>query len=836
MTDVDPHRLPRTARPEHYDLALAPDLGAGTFTGDATIRVRVLTATHSLVCNALDLVVEEAWFDDGSTRHALEVSHDAGTERVTFRSPTPLTPGVGSLHVQFRGELNDKLRGFYRSRFRTSDGTEHVLATTQFQATDARRAFPCWDEPEYKAPFGITLVVPPGLQAVSNSAPVDETALPDGRRRIRFADTMAMSTYLVAFVVGPLEFTEPVDVDGVPLRVVHTPGQGKLAAFALDAGAFALRYFTDYYGIPYPGDKVDLVAIPDFAFGAMENLGCVTFRETLLLVDPDAVTQPELQRVTDVINHELAHMWFGDLVTMRWWNGIWLNEAFATFMEMKCTDAYRPGWKRWTDFGLSRSAAMDVDSLATTRPIEYEVRSPADAEGMFDLLTYEKGAAVVRMLEQYLGEDRFRDGIRRYLTAHAYGSTETHDLWDALEAATGEPVRRMMDSWIFQGGHPVVTVAGSGAATVSQRRFRYLPDPAQAVGVVPRRVRTTEAEGRALLDTPAAEATLPAGELRTANVEGTGFYRVRLDDAQLARLASAGPVGLSPIERYGLIDDTWAMVLAADVRAEQYLAVLRVFRDEDDLSVWQRIIGSLDVLRRVAGPAQADAFRAWVLDLLAPARTRLGDQPVVGEDVRTGQLRGALFSAAGVLGGAEDVVARARALAVDPTADPALLAAAIDIVAAHGTADEHARYVTSMQSAPSPQEIERFRGALADFPGAAEIQRTLTMTLDGTLRTQDVPFVIRRALRNIAQGPEAWRFITERWDDLTAAIPSNLVARMLEGVSALAEPEQAAAVASFLDDHPVPQGKTLIEQHRERLRVHVALRDRERPRLATVFG
>ena len=388
----------------------------------------------------------------------------------------PAEPGEWTLHLRFTGELNDRLTGFYRSTFVGPDGTKHTIATTQFEATHARRAFPCWDEPARKAVFAVTLVVPEDLAAISNAAEVSSEATDDGRRTVRFADTMQMSTYLVAFVVGPLEMTAPIDVNGTPLRIVHPPGGGHLTAFAQEAGAFALRHLADYYGIAYPGDKLDLVAVPDFSFGAMENLGCVTFRETLLLIDRERASQAELQRVTDVVAHEIAHMWFGDLVTMRWWNGIWLNEAFATFMEMLTTDAFRPDWDRWTDFGIARSSAFDTDSLSTTRPIEYSVASPEDAEGMFDVLTYEKGAAVVRMLEQYLGAEQFRAGIGAYLRAHAYGNTETTDLWDAIEDTVGEPTRRIMDSWIFQAGHPLVTVSLSDdgrTVHLAQQRFRY---------------------------------------------------------------------------------------------------------------------------------------------------------------------------------------------------------------------------------------------------------------------------------------------------------------------------------------------------------------------------
>ncbi|MEJ7719278.1 MAG: M1 family metallopeptidase [Ilumatobacteraceae bacterium] len=291
-----------------------------------------------------------------------------------------------------------------------------------------------------------------------------------------------MSTYLVAFVVGPLEVTDPVDVDGIPLRIVHVPGKAKLCEFGLDVGAFCLRWFQDYYGIPYPSDKIDLVGLPDFAAGAMENLGCITFRETVLLVDPATATQHEQEVVVDVVAHELAHMWFGDLVTMRWWNGIWLNEAFATFMELAACDAYRPDWHRWTTFGLERSLAFETDSLASTRPVEYEVKSPGDCEGMFDVLTYQKGGALLRMLEQYLGTEAFRAGVHRYLTAHAHGNTETGDLWDAIEEATSQPVRRLMDSWIWQRGYPLVS------ASLTGRRARTRPG---AVRVRRRRGRRT---------------------------------------------------------------------------------------------------------------------------------------------------------------------------------------------------------------------------------------------------------------------------------------------------------------------------------------------------------
>jgi puromycin-sensitive aminopeptidase len=439
------------------------------------VRIEVATddPTAELVLNAIELDIDACFVDGAAAGFRL----DAATERLFVTPGQTVDVGEHVVEIEFRGTLNDQLRGFYRSTYRDVGGAERVIATTQMQSTDCRRAFPCWDEPDFKAVFSVTLVVDPGLIAVSNGPEVEREALDDGRVAVRFADTMVMSSYLVAFVVGPLEATDWVDVDGIPVRIVHVPGKGDLTGFGLDVAAFCLRWFQDYYGIAYPSDKVDLVALPDFAAGAMENLGCITFRENLLLVDPATGTQQERQLVADVVAHELAHMWFGDLVTMGWWNGIWLNEAFATFMEIAACDAYRPEWERWTSFGLERSMAFETDSLSATRPVEYEVHSPADCEGMFDVLTYQKGGALLRMLEQYLGEERFRLGVGHYLRTHAYGNTETSDLWDAIEETSGEPVRRIMDSWIWQPGYPLVSAQIDGDELVlSQRRFSFDPE------------------------------------------------------------------------------------------------------------------------------------------------------------------------------------------------------------------------------------------------------------------------------------------------------------------------------------------------------------------------
>ncbi|HEU5407798.1 MAG TPA: M1 family metallopeptidase, partial [Nitrospira sp.] len=458
----DPYRLPRHVIPTRYDLRLEPDLTAATFTGKVTIAITVKQTTQTILLNAVDLLLQSAVAEDSNQRQfkAL-IELEEKTQRAELSFQESIQPGEWRLHLSFRGELNDQLRGFYRSTYKDASGTLQTLAATQFEATDARRAFPCWDEPDFKAVFATTLVIDPHLTAISNTSVTSESA-EGSKKLVRFADSIKMSTYLVAFVVGRMEATEPVWVGKTSLRLWTVPGKQPLTPFGHEIAVASLKFFEDYYGIPYPGDKLDLVAIPDFASGAMENLGAITFRETALLVDRQTGTHAELERVADVVAHENAHMWFGDLVTMSWWNGLWLNEAFATFMEILAVDAWKPEWKRWESFSVARAAAFSVDGLVSTRPIEYPVHAPKDADAMFDILTYEKGASVLRMLEQHIGPTVFRDGVRQYLRTHAYGNADTKDLWTALGTVAGQPVPELMDGWIFQPGFPLVTAEVRG--------------------------------------------------------------------------------------------------------------------------------------------------------------------------------------------------------------------------------------------------------------------------------------------------------------------------------------------------------------------------------------
>ena len=846
------HRLPRDVVPRRYELRMEPDLEAATFTGREDVAVEVVRPTDRVVVNVADLEVDEAWVEAGGTRIEAETSIEG--ERLTLALGTELGEGDATVHVSFRGVLNDKLKGFYRSTFVDDEGVERVIGTTQMEPADARLAFPCWDEPDMKAVFAVTLVVAEGLLAISNAAEAGREATGDGRVAVTFADTIPISTYLVAFVVGPLEVTEAVDVDGTPLRVVHVPGKAHLTPYALEIGAFCLRWFSDYYAIPYPGDKCDLIALPDFAAGAMENLGAITFREALLLVDPEAVTQAELTRVADVVAHELAHMWFGDLVTMRWWNGLWLNEAFATFMELASVDDFRPDWQRWVSFTTERAAAFAVDALEATRPIEFPVASPEDAEGMFDVLTYQKGASVLRMLEQYLGTDRFRSGIRLYLSSRAYGNAETTDLWDAIEEATGDPVRRIMDSWIFQGGYPLVRVSAEGdEVTLAQQRFRYSTSPEAggrreggegegggdgASWSVPIVVRAGGGEPtKALLEGASTTVSLPgASERLLVNAGGHGFYRVSYSPELLGSLRGRLSE-LAPIERALLLEDTWASVLAGSTSATALLDLASGYATETDPTVWAVLAGALGGIDKILEGEARERFQAFVRTLVAPALERLGWEPAAGEDDLTRQARGTVLTTLGLLGADQGVRARARethgAYLADPgSIDPNVAAAVVALVAAGGDEEDHEAFFERFKSSTSPQESLRYLYGLAGFRQPALADRTLAMTLNGDIRTQNAPFVLLLLLANRDVNEQAWEFVKGEWDTILERFPDNSISRFLGGITHLVTPELAADVAAFLADHPVPQGSRTVEQHLERQQVNVALRTREADRVA----
>ncbi len=837
---IDPYRLPRHAIPTRYDLRLEPDLDQARFHGQETVTVTVTEPTTTIVMNAAELTVTHAYLEDTHAhRFDASISADDTLERCRLTFSQTITPGEWRLFITFHGILNDKLRGFYRSTYTDESGIAHIMAATQFEATDARRAFPCWDEPAFKSVFSTTLVIDPRLTAVSNTTIVSES-LESGKKVVRFADSITMSTYLVAFIVGQLEPTEPQFVGKTPLRLWTIPGKQSLTSFGQDIAASSLMFFEDYYGIPYPGDKLDLLAIPDFASGAMENLGAITFRETALLVDQHTGTHGELERVADVVAHENAHMWFGDLVTMSWWNGLWLNEAFATFMEMMAVDAWKPKWKRWDTFSVSRAAAFAVDGLQSTRPIEYPVQAPKDADAMFDVLTYEKGASVLRMLEQHLGPSVFRDGVRDYLRTHAYGNADTKDLWVSLGHAAQQPVPELMNGWIFQPGYPLVCArtAGDSELILTQQRFSYLPhlESENQIWQIPvqlrletddsvehRRVLLTETETRIPLPSPLRRLLLNEG--------GYGFYRVQYETSLLKRLFDTGLDLLAPTERFNLISDAWATTVSGLMPLSDYLSLIRHFSQEQDKNVWTVLIDSLSFLHRIIAADDRSVLESFIRTLISPAVHTLGWAPRPDDNDLVRQLRGELLGALGKLGndrGAqEEASLQYRRYQEDrSTVDPNIVPALVTILAYTGDESRYEEFSERAKTATTPQEERRYLFSLAAFRNPALLTRTLARTIDGGIRTQDAPFVVSAGMGNVHGRETAWEFVKQNWEHMDRLFPKQGLRRMCAGIVHLATPELEQDVREFFAPRMNDLGGKTLEQYLEQLRIAVTFKER----------
>jgi puromycin-sensitive aminopeptidase len=859
VTERPSYRLPRNALPKHYALVFEPDFDRAGFDGEATIDLDVLEVTSELVLNAADLEISEASLvrneGAGSPEEvSAEVSLHPEEEQVTVRATAPLGPGPWQLRLHFSGKLNDLLRGFYRSRFRDEHGRETWVAVTQFEATDARRAFPCWDEPDLKATFGITVVADGALTVLSNAGEAASEDLGNGKRRTRFADTMKMSTYLVAVLIGPFELTAPRDVDGVPLRIGHVPGRAALTGLAEDAAAHALRFLRDYFSMPYPADKLDHVGVPDFAAGAMENVGLVTYRETALLVGAQSA-QVERQRVVSTISHETAHMWFGDLVTMRWWEGIWLNEAFATFMELLVADAFEPRWQIWTSFGVDRAAALATDGLRSSRAIEYPVGRPEEAEDMFDVITYDKGGCVLRMIERYLGDEVFRKGLNLYLRRHQFSNTSTTDLWDALEEASGQPVRAAMGTWVNQAGHPVVSASLTGPSELQLSQQRFLLDGSSEEAqrwAVPVTLRYATHGGNIehyqfLLQDSSTTVALKGEPTWVLVNEGAwGVYRSRYSDDLRRHLF--GAIGqLDDRERLGLVSDTWAGTVAGHVPLETSTELLSLLHDERDPDVWWAASGGLGLLELVCTEDDLPTLRELVRNLAAGVFDRVGawgqdgraDEPVTPREAR---LRARLVTLLGTLGASPEVRSEARRRLADADAGrsplaPDLATAVAQVVAAGGGSNEWELLHSHYKRATTPQDEVRYLHALGGFSDPDLVRRSLELAFSGEIRSQDAPYLLMGILGHREGCALAWEAIEQHWDEMPTAWPPNTIHRMLEALPTLVAAGEgtAARAEAWLAAHPLARGERKVVQSRERLAINLAFKRRVAPQLTTVL-
>ena len=853
--------LPSNVKPSKYRLTLQPDLETFTFKGEQTIDIEIVVPTARISLNAAELEISGATLRrNGASTPVRSISLDADTETATLDFGETLSPGPAQLDMQFTGILNDRLVGFYRSEYQDAEGQTRHLATTQFEATDARRAFPCWDEPAQKAVFDATLVFADGFQAVSNTPIVEDTRPSPGVRSVRFAETPIMSTYLLAFVVGDLVSVEAEAADGTKVGVWTTRGKENQAGFALDTSVKLLGYFNEYFSIPYPLPKLDHIAIPDFAAGAMENWGCVTYRETALLVDPENSSAGTRQRVAEVVAHEMAHMWFGDLVTMEWWDDLWLNESFASWMGTKAVDWLFPDWEMWTQFvNMDTNRALSLDGLKNSHPIEQEVKNPAEVSQLFDAISYSKGGSVLRMLEHFLGPEVFRGGLYRYLKGHEYGNARTQDLWAALEEESGLPVTGIMDSWVKQMGYPVLEVeADRGADNVqislSQERFVYdrllgdeepnpevwrVPVTVSAPGAVA--VSTVMESKEALLTLPAAR---PAEDWYKVNADQTGFYRVNYTGEDWQRLAPAvGARELPATDRLGIQNDAYALSRAGLLPITQFLELAGSYSGETDASVWSDLASNLrDIEQLIAGEPVHPAYQGFGRGLFGPAARRAGWTPRPEDGHLDSLLRSTVLGQSGsyndeeTLGQAGDLF---RQYLENPDAvHPDLRGVVFSLAAQAGDRTTYDQLWDLEERTSLQEEKIRLLLATSRFQDVGLLNETLERALSSRVRSQDTITVVGGVAANPRGRQPAWEFVKNNWAEFDRRYGGGGfgLMRLVSICSSFTTDEQRADVENFFAEHPAPAAERTIRQALERVRLNIRWLEHNRPALNDWFG
>ncbi|MFZ5861657.1 MAG: M1 family metallopeptidase [Nitrospirota bacterium] len=835
-------RLPETVTPEAYDLALDVRPEEGRFSGRVCIAVRVQSPTREIALHAQDLVVSDAALVAGERRRPLTATLDAEATRLTLTSSGTLPAGQAALELTFSGSLNRQMKGLYEARA-VVDGVEERYAFTQFEPADARRCFPCFDEPAFKAAFRVQVTAPARLTVLSNMPALSETR--EGvRKTVRFAETPVMSTYLLAVAVGRLA-SKRRSVAGTDVAVWALPDDLALADFALDVTAATLPLLNDYFGLPYPYPKLDLIAVPDFAMGAMENWGAIFFRDSRLLVDPARASTATQRVVANVIVHEIVHQWFGNLVTMRWWDDLWLNEAFATWLACKIVDQWRPAWRSWEEFELEKHVPLALDALDSTRPIVAGADTPAQIEAMFDPLTYEKGAAVLRMFEQCLGPEEFREGIRAYMKRHQFGNTVAVDLWRALEAASGRPVGDLARDWLTQAGYPVVHVetVGSDRRTLelTQRRWSAHGRLRHATEQwrIPVVIRYQDASGihahRVVLDRDRARVTLPAhGEVAWVYGNGmeSGFYRVTHDPALHAALLASGWARLDAAERVGLLNHAWAAAESGEASIAAFLDILPACRGDATRVLVESLAGYLDVLlTRVVARDDRPLFARTVGEWVAPLWDRLGWEARAAEDDEARLTRAAaLWLTAAVAGDhrvCREANQRVDAYLADPSSlDPTLVSGVLRLGARLGDAARFDAYVARLRAARSPEERDRFLVALAEFPDRGLIRRLLELVGTDAVRGQDAWKPFRPLLENPDVQDLAWDFVKTHWGLLREKVGSVGASRVIQATRGLWRSTWRDEVATFFHrpEHRVDSAATALEQTVEFIDVGVAFK------------
>lgn len=847
--------LPSHITPVRYNLTLKPDLENFTFWGKEIIDIVIDKEVKEITLHSKDIDIETA---QAGVHFANKISYDTKAETATFTFKNKIPKGKIKLVLVFNGIINETLRGFYKSKYEIDGVTKHI-ATTQFEATDARRAFPCFDEPAQKAVFDVSLIIPGTHTAISNTLPTSIKEHEAGYKIISFAPTPKMSTYLLAFIIGDFEyvegwaggqakhanenrrrgragapkerrgisdFQEDVSSDRTLIRVYTTSGKKHQAKFALDVAIRCLEFYNKYFDIPYPLPTLDLIAIPDFESAAMENWGAITFRETALLVDENNSSLATKQWVAIVIAHEIAHQWFGNLVTMKWWTDLWLNEGFASYMENLCTDNLFPEWHVWDLYLADRYAvALRLDALANSHPVEVTVHHPDEISEIFDMVSYAKGSAVIRMLAEYLGHDTFRDGLRHYLKKHSYNNTETVQLWESFEKVSKKNVVKMMNTWTKQTGYPLISLSKKGHQySATQERFlssrisreKYNKGTKQ-LWHVPFAYETNNEILKTI--TTKNKVSLIGASIGKLNFEERSFVRTRYDAETILKLKQEILDGkLSVKDRLGLIRDMFALAEGGYIDTITALDFSLAYKKETEYIVWAELASGIGKVNALFGD---ETYKKYALSLFSPLAERILWNHIKGEEHSHTFLRNLAISGAGSYGD-KNIIKHAQKLFKDRIKNPIradIRSTVYAIVAQNGGQKEWNLFKNLYLKEKMHEEQERYGRALAQFRDKKLLEQTLIFAISKNVRTQDAPFMIGAVWGNIYGRDLTWKFIKRNYKIIlkTWGEGGHFLSRLLSPLGTHASVKDANDIKKFFNKNSAPGSARTLEQAYEKI-------------------
>jgi aminopeptidase N len=780
--DHTPGKLPKIVVPETYQIDITPNLDTLALTGTESIAIDVRQPTDSITLNQAGLKLASATLEDGAAA-TITLNEKAQTATLTFAKP--VAAGAHTLKIAYSGPIPATPNGIYYDDYKTASGAKKRMLVTQFEVADARRMFPGWDEPAFKAKFQLSVTLPKDLAVVSNMPAASTTAVGSDKKHIVFAQSPRMSTYLLALVAGDMAALDG-HAAGTAMHAWAPTGEQDQARYALDVEQNVLPYYNTYFGVAYPLPKLDLIAIPgNYEAGAMENWGAITFIDNAMLFDPATSSPSTKEEIHLVVAHEMAHQWSGDLVTMGWWDNIWLNEGFATWMEEKATDHFNPAWEIWPRQHEVHEQAMGQDALPTTHPIQQPIRDESEANSAFDQISYQKGEQIIRMIEDWVGPDVFRDGMRTYMKAHQYGNATSADLWAALGQVSHRDVAHVASGFTEQPGIPLVHVTrscagGQAQVTLTQDRFTiHDPHPAKLTWTIPVTLGSPgTAPQRVLLTAaPAVVKLASCDEPIKANLGENGYYRTQYDAASLKALAQVLP-SFGPADRANILGDQFALFVAGKAKLSDYLDLLPAMKTEQNIAVWQDTLSHLQRLdKTLQGSTEKAAFDAYAIGLVKPEFARLGWDAKPGESFLDSLLRPDLIAALGQFGD-QDVITEANtrfaAFLKDPASlPPALREPVLDIVGHHA---DQATYDTLKKlgmQATSTEEKLRYFGAMASAVDPKLMQQSVAFATSGEVPNGRITMMIYQASSSSGNPDLLYKMVVPHEPEFAARMPAD---------------------------------------------------------------